>query len=146
MGLESHNAADKQTGSVGDVEIQLQSDANVVASYEMKDRQVTVKDIDDALEKVVERGHRVDHYIFVTTKPIERSVVEYASGLFAHTGIDFAVLDVVGFLRHFLHFFHRQRMQWLNAYQSLVLAEPDSAVSHELKELLLVLRKARQNN
>jgi DNA adenine methylase len=59
-------------------------------------------------------------------------------------GIEFVVLDCIGFLRHFLHLFHRLRMQFLEAYQALVLAEPDSAVRHELKILLLALRRATE--
>jgi DNA adenine methylase len=47
----------------------------------------------------------------------------------------------MGFARHFLHFFHRLRLEFLNAYQELVLAEPESAVNYTLKENLLVLRR-----
>ena len=43
-------------------------------------------------------------------------------------------LDKMGFLRHFLHLFHRIRANYLSAYQNLVLNEPDSAVSQTLKE------------
>jgi len=47
-------------------------------------------------------------------------------------------------LRHFLHFFHRIRIKYLNAYQELVLAEPESAVRYELKEAFLALRQAAE--
>jgi len=50
----------------------------------------------------------------------------------------------MGFLRHFLHFFHRLRIAYLEAYQALVLAEPESAVSQPLKEAFLVLRQAAE--
>jgi DNA adenine methylase len=58
--------------------------------------------------------------------------------------VEIVVLDCVGFLRHFLHLFHRLRTDFLDAYQELLLAEPDSAVSHALKEAFLTLRKAAE--
>ena len=47
-------------------------------------------------------------------------------------------------MRHFLHLFHRLRIAYLDAYQELVLAEPDSAVSQPLKEAFLALRQAAE--
>lgn len=44
--LHGHNAADSQTGAVGDVEIVLVDEARVVIGYEMKTRRVTRDDID----------------------------------------------------------------------------------------------------
>jgi len=44
-----------------------------------------------------------------------------------------------------LHLFHRTRTEYLNAYQTLVLNEPDSAVSQTLKEAWLVLRQAAES-
>jgi len=54
------------------------------------------------------------------------------------------VLDCIGFIRHFLHLFHRARAEFLKNYQALVLVEPDSAVSQSLKEAFLALRKAAE--
>jgi hypothetical protein len=48
-----HNAADLQTGAIGDLEIQLISLDKVVTAYEMKTRRITVDDIDLALEKLL---------------------------------------------------------------------------------------------
>lgn len=148
--LQSHNAADKQTGSLGDVEITLIADNDVITSYEMKDKRITRNDIDNALAKVTNlyqhQGKRIDNYIFITTQEIARDVQEYAANLYEKTGgIEFVVLDCIGFLRHFLHLFHRLRMQFLEAYQELVLAEPEAAVSQPLKELFLNLRRAAEN-
>src|SRR3989304_6242827 len=50
--LNPHNAADKQTGALGDVEITLLGDDKVVTTYEMKDKVVTKGDIDIAIEKI----------------------------------------------------------------------------------------------
>jgi hypothetical protein len=50
----------------------------------------------------------------------------------------------MGFIFHFLHLFHRLRTDFLEEYQKLVLEEPDSAVSHTLKEAFLTLRKAAE--
>ncbi len=148
--LQSHNAADKQTGSLGDVEITLVADNNIITSYEMKDKRVTRNDIDSALAKVTgfyqAHGRRIDNYIFITTEEIALDVREYAASLYERTGgVEFVVLDCIGFLRHFLHLFHRLRMQFLDAYQQLVLAEPEAAVSQPLKELFLNLRRTAES-
>lgn len=143
--LYSHTAADKETGATGDLEITLMDDDRVVTSYEMKTRRVTRGDIDLALRKVEKSGRRVDNYIFITTDIIDDEVKDYAATLYDKTGgIEFVILDCVSFIRHFLHFFHRIRMEYLEAYQELLLAEPDSAVRQELKEAFLALRRAAE--
>jgi DNA adenine methylase len=142
--LEAHNAADKQTGSLGDVEIVLMNEENIVTCYEMKDKRVSKTDIDVALQKL--SSNKIDNYIFITTDIIELEIADYAKSLYEKTGIEFAVLDCIGFIRHFLHFFHRQRNTFLNTYQSMVLAEPTSAVSQPLKEAFLALRRAAEGD
>jgi DNA adenine methylase len=140
--LHSHNAADEQTGAFGDVEIHILGDDNVVTAYEMKDRSVTDDDINVALSKIAKTEHRIDNYIFITTSEIESTTRSYASSLYIQTGgTEIAILDCIGFLRHFLHLFHRLRLEFLEAYQDLVLKEPESAVNQTLKEALLVLRR-----
>lgn len=142
--LEAHNAADKQTGSIGDVEITLTNDNRIVTCYEMKDKRVTKTDIDVALQKLSKTKSKIDNYIFITTDIIEVEVTEYAKSLYDKTGVEFAVLDCIGFIRHYLHFFHRQRNKFLNIYQAMVLAEPTSSVSQPLKEAFLALRRAAE--
>ena len=143
--LYAHTAADQQTGAVGDVEITLVDDDQVVTCYEMKAKEVTREDIDLAIRKLANVGICVDNYIFITTEAIEKDVAEYAASLYRETeGIEFVILDCLGFLRHFLHLFHRLRLAFLNAYQEFLLAEPDSAVSQPLKELFLALRRAAE--
>lgn len=142
--LEAHNAADKQTGSIGDVEITLTNDDRIVTCYEMKDKRVTKTDIDVALQKLSKTKSKIDNYIFITTDIIEIEVTEYAKSLYDKTGVEFAVLDCIGFIRHYLHFFHRQRNKFLNIYQAMVLAEPTSSVSQPLKEAFLALRRAAE--
>jgi hypothetical protein len=143
--LQSHNAADEQTGSLGDVEVCLENDNRVVTVYEMKMKQVTRNDIDRALEKIASSNNRIHNYIFITTDIISDDVKSYAASCYKITnGTEIAVLDCIGFLRHFLHFFHRSRAKYLDSYQSLVLNEPDSAVSQYLKEAFLVLRQAAE--
>lgn len=144
--LQSHTAADKQTGSIGDVEIALINDERLVTCYEMKDKKVTKNDIDHALEKISSSGKRIDNYIFVTTEPIEDEIHEYTETIYDTTGIEVAVLNCLGFLRHFLHFFHRQRANFLDIYQELVLSQSDSAVSQPLKEAFLALRQAAESD
>jgi fructose-specific component phosphotransferase system IIB-like protein len=145
--LTAHNAADEQTGALGDMEITLIDDEKVITSYEMKTRRVTILDIDRALQKINSTGKRVDNYIFITTDAIEEPVREYAASMYDSTGgIEIVVLDCISFLRHFLHLFHRLRSQFLEAYQELLLAEGESAVSQPLKEAFLALRQAAESS
>ena len=142
--LNAHTAADRQTGALGDVEITLTGDTNVVTTYEMKDKLVTIADIDIAIQKVAE-GTEIQNYIFVTTAPIDLAVQDYANQQYRELGgVEIALLDCVGFLRHFLHLFHRLRTAFLDEYQELVLSQPDSAVNQALKEAFLALRRVAQ--
>ncbi|HEX8456204.1 MAG TPA: hypothetical protein VF656_02690 [Pyrinomonadaceae bacterium] len=143
--LGGHNAADKQTGALGDVEITLLADNDVITCYEMKDKRVTINDINRALQKITESRRRVDNYIFITTDIIDIEVKEYAARMYDRTGgIEIVILDCIGFLRHFLHLFHRLRMQFLEEYQRFLLVEPESAVNRPLKEAFLALRQAAE--
>lgn len=144
LSLQFHNA-DKQTKSLGDVQITFIDDDKVVTVYEMKAKRVIQNDIDIALQKIGGTSPKIDNYIFITTETIDEQVKDYAASFYAQTGgVEFAILDCLGFLRHFLHLFHRIRVQFLDAYQSLLLEEPESAVRQSLKELFkelfLVLR------
>ena len=144
--LSSHNAADKQTGRLGDVEIISINDKNIITCYEMKMKKVTVEDINLALQKIIDSQQRINNYIFITTDSIENSVQEYAIDIYEQTGgIEVVVLDCISFLRHFLHLFHPLRMNFLEAYLQLVLDEPESAVSQALKEAFLALRQAAES-
>lgn len=144
--LNSHNAADLQTGSSGDVEICLMGEDSVVTAYEMKMKRVTHDDIDAAVTKVVRLPNRIHNYLFVTTDMIDPAVVQYAATFYEKTdGTEIAILDCIGFLRHFLHLFHRVRTDYLNAYQRLVLNEADSAINQTLKEVFLTLRQAAES-
>ncbi|MCK6578718.1 MAG: DNA methyltransferase [Anaerolineae bacterium] len=144
--LAAHNAADEQTGALGDVQIALIDEDRVVTGYEMKTRCVTVNDIDRALAKVAASGEPVDNYIFITTEPIEQSVKDYAKAVYEQTGsLEVVILDCIGFLRHYLHLFHRLRGEFLDAYQRLVLDEPASAVEQPLKVAFLALRQAAES-
>jgi hypothetical protein len=144
--LNSHNAADFQTGSFGDVEICLRGDNSVVTAYEMKMKRITQDDIDVAVTKIARAPNKIHNYLFVTTDVIDPNVAEYAKSFYEKTdGTEIAILDCIGFLRHFLHLFYRIRSDYLNVYQALVLKEPDSAVSQTLKEAFLALRQAAES-
>jgi DNA adenine methylase len=146
LNLTGHNAADEQTGAVGDVQITILGDDKVVTSYEMKNKAVQQGDIDRALQKIAAHGRHVQNYIFVTTESVTDDVREYARSKYDETGgVEIAILDCIGFLRHFLHLFHRLRKDFLDQYQTLVLHEPDSAVSQGLKEAFLALRQAAES-
>ena len=145
--LLAHNAADEQTGAIGDVEVLVANDDQVVTSYEMKLKRVTIDDISRAVTKINAHAPQIDNYIFITTDPIDQEVSDYARSMYEELGgVEIVVLDCIGFVRHFLHFFHRSRIEFLEAYQRLVLAEPDSAVSQPLKEAFLSLRQAAESD
>ncbi len=142
--LEAHTAADRQTHALGDV--QIVSDVQImVACYEMKMKQVTVNDIDQTLLKIAQAPQAPQHYIFITTETILPEVIDYSRQMVARHGVEVVVLDCIGFLRHFLHLFYQRRMEFLEAYQKLVLDEPESAVTPPLKEALLALRLAAES-
>ncbi len=145
--LKSHTAADEQTGAIGDLEITLLGDDNIITSYEMKMKRVTREDIDRSLQKITGfPGKRIDNYIFITTDVIDEQVKDYAASIYERSGgIEVVILDCISFLRHFLHLFYRLRMQFLNYYQELVLVEPESAVNQPLKEAFLALRQAAES-
>lgn len=144
--LNSHNAADLQTGSAGDVEICLVGENSVVTAYEMKMKRVTHDDIDAAVTKIARFSNRIHNYLFVTTEVIDPIVAQYAATFYEKTdGTEIAILDCIGFLRHFLHLFHRIRTEYINVYQRLVLNEPDSAVNQTLKEVFLTLRQTAES-
>jgi hypothetical protein len=146
LNLTGHNAADEQTGAVGDVQITVLGDDKVVTSYEMKNKAVQRGDIDRALQKIAAQGRHVQNYIFISTEPVTDEIREYARSKYDETGgVEIAILDCIGFLRHFLHLFHRLRKDFLDQYQTLVLHEPDSAVSQGLKEAFLALRQAAES-
>lgn len=143
--LQAHNAADIQTGALGDVEITLIADDEVITSYEMKNKRVSREDIDRALQKLLLSDRRVNNCIFITTEPVDEEVQDYARSLYHETGgIEFVILDCIGFIRHFLHLFHRLRTRFLEAYQALILSEPQSAVSQPVKEAFLAMRQAAE--
>jgi hypothetical protein len=145
--LTGHTAADEQTGALGDVEITLIDDERIVTSYEMKTRRVTRDDIDQALLKIQAAGPDIDNYTFITTEPVDELAREYASTIYEQSGgVEIVILHCIGFLRHFLHLLHRLRSTFLDTYQELVLAEPDSAVDQPLKVAFLALRQAAESH
>jgi DNA adenine methylase len=111
----------------------------------MKNKRVSREDIDRALQKLLLSDRRVNNYIFITTEPVDEEVQDYARSLYHETGgIEFVILDCIGFIRHFLHLFHRLRTRFLEAYQALILSEPQSAVSQPVKEAFLAMRQAAE--
>lgn len=144
--LEAHNAADRQTGALGDLQIALIAEDSLVTAYEMKTRRITVDDLDLVIQKLADSRAHIDNYIFITTDTITEQVHDYARHSYDRIGIEIVVLDCIGFLRHFLHLFHRLRMDFLDAYQRLLVAEPESAVRQPLKEAFLALRQAAESH
>jgi hypothetical protein len=143
--LLSHNAADSQTGSLGDIEIIIGEDDRVVTCYEVKKRAVTFDDVDVCLKKLSEGGIKVDNYLIVTTEEIDKELEKYVLPIYREIGIEVAILDCIGFVRHLLHFFTRYRMKFIDNYQQLVLDEPDSSVSQPLKEAFLSIRRVAES-
>jgi hypothetical protein len=130
----------------GDIQITIPGGHKMVTHCEMKNKAVQHGDIDRALQKIAAQGKHVQNYIFITTEPVGDDIREYARSKYDETGgVEIAILDCIGFLRHFLHLFHRLRKDFLDQYQTLVLHEPDSAVSQGLKEAFLALRQAAES-
>jgi DNA adenine methylase len=143
--LHSHNTADTQTGVLGDVEITLLNDEKTITCYEMKEKCVNNRDIDRALQKLSTLNKDVDNYIFITTDKIEETTQEYARSLYKTTGgIEFVIVDCIGFIRHFLHLFHRIRSDFLEIYQKQILEESDNSISQPVKEAFLAMRQAAE--
>ena len=99
--LHAHNAADKQTGAYGDIEVTLINDDNIVTSYEMKGKRVTKSDIEIAIKKIAESKIGIDNYIFITTEYIDFEVGEYAKSIYDLSGVEVSILDCIGFIKHF---------------------------------------------
>lgn len=111
----------------------------------MKLKRITRDDADNAVAKIARAGTQMHNCLSVATEAIDPLVADHAAGLYEELGgTEVAVLDCIGFLRHFLHLFHRCRAAYLDAYQTLVLNEPDPAVSRTPKEAFLALRKAAE--
>ena len=145
--LKQHNAADLQTKSLGDLEICLIGNKSVITAYEMKMKEVTIDDIDSAVNKILKVKPKIHNYLFITTEKIDRAIVEYANSFYEKTGgTEIAILNCIGFLQYFLHLFNEIRIDFLNTYQELVLNESESAVSQPLKEAFLVLRQAAESD
>ena len=144
--LQPHNAADSQTQSLGDIEVALKDNDQVLTVYEMKSRKLERSDITQALKKVAKSPHGAKQYLFITTQPVSEDVKEHIQHLNDRDlGIEFAALDCIEFVRYFLHLFYQVRLVFLNNYQDLILSEPDSGVRQPLKELFLTLRQAAES-
>jgi DNA adenine methylase len=144
--LQPHTAADVQAGTLGDLEIEFSTHQQLAVVYEMKTRRITLNDLDRATQKVAESSNRIDQYVFITTAPVDTSVHERAAQLSKQFGIELMILDCIQFLKHFIHLFYELRMAFLDRYEQLLLQEPESAVSHELKRKFLKLRTAAQHS
>lgn len=144
--VKAQHSRTKQGELVGDIRISIPNGCEMMTSYEMKNKAVQRGDIDRALQKIAVQGKHVQNYIFISTEPVAEDIREYARSKYDETGgVEIAILDCVGFLRHFLHLFHRLRKDFLDQYQVLVLREADSAVSQALKEAFLALRQAAES-
>lgn len=143
--LQPHNAADSQTKARGDIEIAVQESDEVITVYEMKTKEITRADVSQAFRKLVQSHSDIKQYLFITTKPVSDSAAEEIYKVNEQQyGVESAALDCVSFVRYFLHLFYQQRLVFLDAYQDLVLSEPESGVRHPLKEVLLTLRQAAE--
>jgi len=121
----------------------LIDDSDIITCYEMKTKPMLLSDIHVVLEKI-SAAPKLDNYIFITTEHVSEQIHGAAKKAYNSTGVEIAILDCIGFIKYFLHLFHRIRMVFLEEYQKLVLDEPASAVSQQLKEAFIVLKKAAE--
>ena len=139
--ISMHNAADNQTENIGDVEVYSTS-SNLLIAFEVKKRKINRHDVNVALEKIAKlKDIGIASYIFITTENIENDIINYVAELSIEYDIDLRVMDCLAFLEHYLTIFFDKRRGFLDKYQSLLIDEPESAVSHDLKEIFLSLRK-----
>ena len=83
---------------MGDVEICLTNEERVVTIYEMKSKEVTIADMDRALQKIASRVPSIDNYVFITTEAIDEKVRDHARTLYEKTaGTEVVVLNCIGF-------------------------------------------------
>ncbi len=136
--LHPHTAADIRAGTIGDLEVEFATDNRMAVVYEMKARRITPADLDRAAQKVT--AIKVEQYVIVTTVPVDTAVHEHAKKLSEQSETEFMILDCINFIKHFIHLFYELRIKFLNRYEQLLLQEPESAVSHELKRKFLELR------
>jgi len=140
--LQALDAIDLPMQSFGDLPMAHIDDYRGVTVYELKAKRVEKEDINVAIEKVKETSSSIDHYIFITTDEINLEVKGYAASMYKLTaGIEFVILDCIGFIRHFLQLFYRIRIDFLDAYQDSLFAEPKRAVPPGLKVSFLALRR-----
>jgi DNA adenine methylase len=146
LNLSACNFDDEQPGAFGDVQITILGDDKVVTRCEMKNRAVLQGDIDRALKRIEALGSSIQNYVFITTEAASHEVRQYAASKYDETGgVEIAILDCTGFLRHLLPLSRRLRKDFLEQYQKLVLRAPDSAVSQAVKEVFLALRQAAES-
>ena len=144
--LAARNAANGRASALHEIQIRFAGDDKAITLCEMKNKAVQRGDVDRALQKIAAQGKHVQNYIFISTESVADDIREYARSRYDETGgVEIAILDCIGFLRHFLHLFHRLRKDFLDQYQLVVLREPDSAVSQALKEAFLALRQAAES-
>ncbi len=101
--LESHSAADKQTGAVGDIEI-VNGDGTVFEAVEVKhDLVVTKPMVDSAKQKI--RGKQVDRYYILTTHPQHepmQDVVDEVENVKKLLGCQMIVNGVIPTIKYYL--------------------------------------------
>ena len=95
--LQAHNAADSQTGALGDIQIALKDESDVVTVYEMKAKRVTHEDIEIALQKLAATAYSIDNYIFITTELIDEAVKDFAATIHGKTGVNLPSSTAGGF-------------------------------------------------
>ncbi|MEK9136690.1 MAG: DNA methyltransferase, partial [Bacteroidota bacterium] len=118
LDLNASNAKREQTGALGDVQLTILGDEKVVTRCEMKNRVVLRRDIDRVLQRTAVQDSSIQAYIFITTEPVSDEVREYAASKYDETGgVEIAILDCIGFLRHLLPLSRRLRKDFLDNYQ-----------------------------
>ena len=81
----------------------------------------------------------------IISKPGKMTAEEFEK-MKIHPIVGAEILDCVGFPPDYLHLYHRRRIAYLDAYQTPVLEEPDSAVKQPLNEAFLALRQAAESD
>jgi DNA adenine methylase len=142
--LLAHNAADKQTGATGDIEIIEKLTGRLITSIEIKSRAITEEDVNIGVEKAL--VHLPVAYFFASTVAPTDRISKYAESFSGK--VQFRVWDIFEFIASVLCMWPERRSEFLEDYKKLVLedADVDNSLRLFLLEQLSRLAKKKKGN
>ena len=125
------------------IELECPDNRRGMTLYHLVSRRITLATLGRAARRMSKTLNRPAWYVVVTPGLMHSKPHQIQQRLYEMSdGVEFRVFDCHGFLNHFLDLYHQHRTELLEQYQTLVLGEPDSAVSFALKQAFLALLAA----